>query len=105
MKEARSDATGRFNRTTLEALAQVSADDQEVLAGKVRDGSLSAKQVDREARRLKQKGQGKRVGRAPGATRRFVVGSATVEVMFRKKEATNEEVAEVLQRATDIASS
>ena len=28
--------------------------------------------------------------------RRFVVGSATVEVTFRKREATNEEVAEVL---------
>jgi hypothetical protein len=69
----------------------------------VREGSLSAKAVDREARRLKQRSQGKRVGRAPGATRRFVVGSATVEVTFRKREATNEEVAEVLRRAAVLA--
>jgi ParB family chromosome partitioning protein len=103
MEEARTDATGKLNRTTLEALAKVPKEDQKTLVKKVREGALSAKAVDREARRLKQRSQGKRVGRAPGATRRFVVGSATVEVMFRKREATNEEVAEVLSRAAVLA--
>jgi ParB family chromosome partitioning protein len=103
MEEARTDTSGKFGRTTLEALAHVSEDDQHVLTKKVREGSLSAKAVEREARRMKKRGQGKRVGRSPGATRRFVVGSATVEVTFRKREATNEEVAEVLQRAAVLA--
>ncbi len=103
MEEARSDTTGRFGRTTLEALAQVSGDDQEVLAEKVREGSLSAKEVEREARRIRQRNQGKHVGRGPGITRRFVVGNATVEVTFRKREATSEEVADVLQRAAVLA--
>lgn len=103
MEEARSDTSGKLGRTTLEALAKVSKDDQKVLAKKVREGSLSAKAVDREARRLKKRGQGNRVGRAPGLTRRFVVGSATVEVTFRKREATSEEVADVLRRAAMLA--
>jgi ParB family chromosome partitioning protein len=103
MEEARTDTTGKFGRTTLEALAQVSDDEQQILAGKVREGSLSAKEVEREARRLKLRGQGKQVGRSPGLTRRFVVGSATVEVTFRKREATNAEVVEVLERAAGLA--
>jgi len=103
MKEARTDASGKFGRTTLEALAKVSPDDQKVLAHKVRAGSLSAKEVEREARRIKNRSQGKRVGRAPGITRRFVVGGATVAVTFRKRAATNEEVADVLRRAAALA--
>lgn len=103
MEEARNDTTGKFGRTTLEALAKVPGDDQHALAAKVRRGSLSAKGVDQEARRLKKRSQGKRVGRGPGATWRFIVGSATVQVTFRKREATHEEVAEVLSRATVLA--
>lgn len=103
LAEARQDTTGKFGRTTLEALAQVSPAEQEVLVEKVRDGSLSAKQVEREARRLKQRGIGKPVGRAPGTKRRFAVGNATVEVTFRKREASREEVAEVLRRAAEMA--
>jgi ParB family chromosome partitioning protein len=103
MEEARANTSGKFGRTTLEALAQVSSDDQKVLADKVRQGSLSAKQVEREARRLKQRSQGKRAPQAPGVTRRFVIGSATVEVRFRKREATSKEVTEVLRRAVVMA--
>jgi ParB family chromosome partitioning protein len=103
MAEARADTTGKFGRTTLEALAQVSDDQQQNLADKVREGSLSAKEVERAARRLKRQALGQRVARAPGATRRYVVGSATVEVTFRKRDATNSEVVEVLERAAVLA--
>lgn len=103
LEEARVDSSGKFGRTTLEALAQVPFDTQQVLADKVRDGALSAKQVEREARRLKRQALGQRVNRAAGATRRYVVGSATVEVSFRRREATTVEVVAALERAAELA--
>jgi hypothetical protein len=100
LAEAREDSTGKFGRTTLEALAQVPANTQDMLADKIRDGLLSAKQVESEAWRLKRQALGQRVARAVGATRRFVVvGSATVEVTFRKREVTAADVVAALERA------
>jgi ParB family chromosome partitioning protein len=103
LTEAKADKAGTFTRTTLEALAKVPHDEQERLAAEVRAGSLTSKEAEREATRIKKRLMGKRVGRGPGAVRHFVVGTALVEVKFRKKDATAEDVAAILRRAASMA--
>jgi hypothetical protein len=98
MEEARTDATGELDRTTLEALAKVPKEDEKALAknaerGVVREGGGS-RDAAIEAVQPTQTGQAG-AGRNAAVRRRKRHG----RVMFRKREATNEKVAEVLSRA------
>lgn len=102
LKEAKEDRTGRFNRRTLVAIAGLSSDGQKEMVERVRHG-MPVREVERVAGRLRKQGRGKRVSRVPGAIRRFVVGSAIVEVRFRKQDATNGEIADTLRRAAKMA--
>lgn len=100
--EAVENRDGRFSRRTLVALAGLTPDRQKEIAEKVRTG-MPAEEVERAASRLRREKRGHRTNRASGAVRRFVVGSATVEIRFRKRDVTNEEVVDALRRAADMA--
>jgi ParB family transcriptional regulator, chromosome partitioning protein len=100
---AKGDDSGLLNRRTLVAVASLPSEKQHAFVERIRERKLTAIQAEREARRLKSQGRGERVSRAPGTLRRFIVGNATVEVRFRKRDATNEEIADALRRAAAAA--
>lgn len=101
LAEAQKDK--RLSRRALVALATVEKEEQHKLAAQVRSGHLNALEVEQEARRVKNRKQGNYATAGRGALRRFVVGTATVEVQFRKREADPSEVAMVLRRAAEMA--
>jgi ParB family chromosome partitioning protein len=97
--ELREDASGVFSRRHLVAVAKLPADQQRTLADKVRREQLSAAETERTATQmLKQTWKKRPQGRA-GTTRRFAIGSALVEVRFRRSGASDTEVLDVLQKA------
>jgi len=102
-KEAVAKRDGRFTRRTLVAIAALPPEGQKEMAENVRRG-MPAAEVERTVSRMRREKRGQRGERASGVVRRFVVGTATVEVRFRKSEVTNEEVAAALRRAADMAS-
>ena len=89
---------GTLTRRHLVAIAQLPSGDQPKFVDKIRVGHLSATQTEREAARWKQSrtGQPARGGRS--TVRRFLVGPATVQITFRKREVTDDDVLDVLER-------
>ena len=88
-----------FTRRHLIAVAQVPAAEQAAVIMQVRERNLTALETERHVASLKGETAGKSSEQRRGSVRRFVIGAATVEVRFRKRDATDEEVLDALERA------
>ena len=97
-QQARTAEAGTLSRRHLIAVAQLPADEQPRFVDKIRAGQLSATEAERHVARWKQSqnGQSARGGRS--TVRRFLVGPATVQITFRKREVTDDDVLDVLER-------
>jgi hypothetical protein len=71
---------------------------QPKLVEKIRSGQLSATETEREAARFKKRHTGEPARGVRASVRRFVVGSATVQITFRKRDVTPADVLHVLER-------
>jgi len=97
-QQARTAEAGTLSRRHLVAIAQLPADEQPTFVDKIRTGQMSATEAEREAARWKQSrtGQPARGGRS--VVRRYLVGPATVQITFRKRQVTDDDVLDVLER-------
>jgi len=97
-QEARGDQTGRLSRRHLVAVAQLPTEQQEKLVEKIRTGHLSATETEREAANWRQRRTGQAARGVRSTVRRYLVGAATVQITFRKREVTDDDVLDVLER-------
>lgn len=97
-QEVRTDENSRFTRRHLISVAQLPTKEQHSVAHQVRERNLTAIETERLVAEVKGELLGKSAERRSGRARRFVVGGATVEVRFRKREATDAETLDVLER-------
>lgn len=94
-QEIRQDDTGRFSRRHVVALSRLTPEDQSALAAKIKVEKLSAVETEREAAR---RTTGNAVRGMPVSIRRFAVGSVRVQITFRKRDVTSDEILDVLDR-------
>ncbi len=99
---ARNGDRGVLSRRHLVAIAQLPTDEQPRLVEKIRSGHLSATETEREAGRFKQDRTGQAVRGVRSVVRRYVVGPATVQITFRKREVTPSDVLHVLERVRNM---
>ena len=98
-KIIREDDADRFSRRHVVALAQLAPDQQPALAERIQTEKLSAVETERMvSRRKKSRDTGQAERGAPVTVRRFAIGSAKVQITFRKRDVTPEEILEVLDR-------
>ena len=62
----------------------------------MKDENLTALDAEREARKMRSIRQGARPRGAPTTVRRFAIGSTRVQITFRKRDVTSEDVLQVL---------
>lgn len=101
-QEVREDESTKFTRRHLIAVAQVPTREQAHVLKQVRQRKLTALETERHVAELKGESGKKPAERRNGVARRFAIGPATVEVRFRKREASDAEVLDVLQRACNL---
>lgn len=101
-QQIRSGDSGTFSRRHVVAISQLSEENQANLADKVRMEKLTAAETEREAARLRRRRDGKTPTAGNGTIRRFAVGSARVQITFRKAQVTDQEVLEVLTRVRSM---
>jgi ParB family chromosome partitioning protein len=101
LAEAAEDKSGRFNRRVLVALARLPEDRQEEMAERVRSGELRTVDVEKASQRIRAVKGGAARG-APTTMRRYVVGSTSVQISFRKREVDDTEVLDVLDRVREM---
>lgn len=87
-----------MTRRHLVAIAQLPADEQPRFVDKIRTGQLSATEAEREVARWKHSQTGQAARGCRSTVRRYLVGPATVQITFRKREVTDADVLEVLER-------
>ena len=87
-----------MSRRDLVAIAQLPADEQPTFVDKIRTGQLPATEAERHVARWKRSQTGQRAGGGRSTVRRFLVGPATVQITFRKREVTDDDVLDVLER-------
>ena len=101
-QEARADDSGALSRRHLIAVAQLPAEKQPKFVDKIRSGHLSATETEREATRWKHGHTGQAARGVRSVVRRYVVGPATVQISFRKRDVTPEDVLHVLDRVRSM---
>ena len=101
-QELRVDDSGKFSRRHLGAVAKMPQDQQRAFVEQIKAENLTAAEAEREASRLLERSWRKQPQARTGTTRRFAIGSATVEVKFRRSGVTDAEVVDVLQRACKL---
>ena len=94
LAQATGNGRKQFNRRKLVAIAGLPVDEQRELARQVRSG-MPTIEVETEAKRRKLPGM-KHSPVKTGWQRRYAVGSAVVQVTFRKQDASDAEILEVL---------
>jgi len=97
-QQARTTEAGTLSRRHLIAVAQLPADEQPRFVDKIQTGQLSATEAEREAARWRQSRTGQPARGCRATVRRYLVGPATVQITFRKREVTDADVLEVLER-------
>lgn len=97
-EQIRGDDSGTFSRRHVVAISQLPEQNQANLVDKIRTEKLTAAETEREASRLRRRRDGKTATAGNGAIRRFAVGSARVQITFRKAQVTDDEVLDVLTR-------
>lgn len=100
-QEAQKAGEPSFTRRHLVAVAQLPSDEQPALIGRVKERGLTARETEREVARIRGENTGMPTHRR-GTARRFAIGSAVVEVRFRKREPTDAEVLDALERAARL---
>lgn len=102
-KEIRQDESGRYSRRQVVAISQLAPEEQPALLEKIKREKLSAVETEREVgRRKKARDTGEAPRGAPVTIRRFAIGSAKVQITFRKKEVTMSEILTVLDRVRSL---
>jgi ParB family chromosome partitioning protein len=99
-KQAAEDGSP-FTRRHLLAVAQLPASEQPEVVARVRAGNLTAVETEKVVAELRREPAEKPAARRM-SSRRFAIGGAVVEVRFRKRTVTDEEVIDVLERATRL---
>lgn len=101
--EIRQDESGRYSRRHVVAIAQLPPEEQPALAEKIKTEKLSAVETEREVgRRKKARDTGEATRGAPVTIRRFSIGSTTIQITFRKREVTTNEILTVLDRVRNL---
>ena len=102
-KIIREDDDDRYSRRHVVALAQLEPDEQSAVAEKIQAEKLSAVETEREvSRRKKSRDTGQGARGAPVTVRRFAIGSAKVQITFRKRAVTRTEILDLLDRVRAI---
>jgi hypothetical protein len=73
-----------------------------MLAEKITTEKLSAVETEREVARRKRHQAGQTTSGAPVTVRRFAIGSARVQITFRKRHVTTDEILELLDRVRGL---
>lgn len=102
---ARTEENGPLSRRHLIAVAQLPAEEQPKLVSKIRSGHLSATETERKAARWKEGRTGQVVRGVRSTVRRYVVGPATVQITFRKRDVQPADVLHVLERVRSMVES
>jgi ParB family chromosome partitioning protein len=101
-KIIREDDAGRFSRRHVVAISQVTPEEQPALVEKITTGKLSAVETEREVIRHKRRQAGQATSGSPVTVRRFAIGSAKVQITFRKRAVARTEILDVLDRVRAI---
>lgn len=104
-EKLRQDPSGTFTRRHLIAIAQLPEDDQPALIDRIVGEKLTAIETERAASRVRQVATGRKSSRAVGAIRRYAVGTATVQISFRKRDVADADVLDVLTKVRDMVES
>src|SRR6185295_15967224 len=91
-QEIRQDTSGRFSRRHVVALSQLPAADQPALAAKIKAEKLSATETEREISRHRRRQDGHGTRGAPVTTRRYAIGATKIQITFRKRSVSTEEI-------------
>lgn len=97
-QEVRETADSPLSRRHLIALAQLPADEQRELAGRVREEKLTAIETERAAKT----GRRSTARTLPTNVFRYATPKATVQVTFRKRGVDRVEILETLERVTQM---
>lgn len=97
-QEIRKDDGGRFSRRHVVALSQVTPAEQPALAAKISVEKLSAAETEREVARRKRKQNGHAARGAPVSIRRYAVGATKIQITFRKRDVSRQDVLDTLDR-------
>ena len=98
----RQDESGRYSRRHVVAIAQLAPEEQPALVEKIRVEKLSAVETEREVSLRKSRDTGQPARGAPVTIRRFAIGSAKVQITFRKREVSTSEILDVLDRVRSL---
>jgi ParB family chromosome partitioning protein len=104
-KDLRTDASSVLTKRHLIAVAQLPVDKQSAFVNKVLSGKLTAIETEREATRARAVRMGRHPKRVSGIVQRYVVGTATVQIAFRKREPSVDEVIDVLRKVIGMVES
>ncbi len=103
--QLRQDPSGTFTRRHLIAIAQLPEDEQPALVEQIAEQKLTAVETERAASRVRQLATGRKPPRAQGALRRYSVGTATVQINFRKHDIDDADVLDVLIKVREMVES
>lgn len=101
-EQLRQDTSGGISKRHLQAIARVPEDQQEAFVAEVREANLTAVEAERSARRKANAKRGSPGNYAGGTVRRFAVPGATVAINFRRKEVSEADVLEVLEKVRQM---
>ena len=102
-KQIRQDESGRYSRRHVVALAQLAPEEQPALAERIKTEKLSAVETEREvSRRKKSHETGEAARGSPVTIRRYAIGSAKIQITFRKREDSTSEILDVLDRLRSL---
>ena len=102
-KQIRQDESGHYSRRHVIALAQLAPEEQPALAQRIKAEKLSAVETEREvSRRKKSRETGESTRGAPTTIRRYAIGSAKIQITFRKREVSTSEILDLLDRVRGL---
>ena len=98
----RTDDSGHYSRRHVVAIAQLAPEEQPALTEKIKTENLSAVETEREVSRRKSRDNGQAARGAPVTIRRFAIGSAKVQITFRKRDVSTSEILALLDRVRSL---
>ena len=102
-KQIRQDEDRSFSRRHVVAIAQLAPEEQPALAEKIKTEKLSAVETEREVKRQKKsRDTGEAARGSPISIRRYAIGSAKIQITFRKREVSAAEILDVLDRVRGL---
>lgn len=98
----RQDTTGKLSKRHLQAIARIPEDQQEAFIVEVRESKLTAVEAERSATRKAGSKRANQPNYTGGTVRRFAVPGATIAITFRRKEVSDADVLEVLDKVRQM---